>query len=956
MARSEWLSSQTKQIFVQPSQDKVMLNLFKTESRRAGKNYFLKVLKLTALYTVLGFMLQALFVNLLMASSPAEAQNLKDIRVKVNAVNVTLEQAFQILEQKTDFKFNYIKEELPLNQSATVIVEDESLYNILEVFARDYGITFNRVNNQITVKKREAGSAELITTAETGTVKGNVTDSSTKESLYGASVSLRGTTKGAYTDSKGNFEINDVKPGKYTVAASYIGYSTEVKTVQVGANQTVEVNLALGQSVVNLDETVVTGSLAERALRESANPISIITPRELQNRNLTSLNTVLETVPGIMLSSGVDVNTTGGRSKGTQYSYLNIRGYVPNGAGFTSGSTKFLVDGVEIFDYTVLNTLDPNQIEKIEVSRGPMSTTLYGAGSAGGIIHIITKRGTGEPKINFRTMYTSRESYIQASNPLNSQYTLSLYGGHENFGYKIGLDYEHLPSSRWGKYASPIDEDDWSLNAALNTTLSNLKIDLRYEYTNSTYGYSYIPTWQKVAEHEGWPTPEKLINAATVSSSNQRDDSRISNVSLNIKHILNDNLFQNLSLGTSQKLSYTNTMTPFSTAGPYYYTLGYDFSNKNVKYFLNYNLKFSDDFKINFTGGFDYLDQHARAQLGYYQTPYADNTYRLTPTTGFGSQNINYRAKTTGFFGEAVLGFWNDLFLTFGLREESNTSWGDGLWSMPRVGLTYVTKLGEDFIVKPRAAWGQSSQGISPQFKVGIITSPTNITLPNPDLVPQTQRGYEVGADIFFTNNYSIGITYYDQFVENMVKVITIPDPTIYYRKYINILGVPNKGIELSGRAIMNPLTFDIAATFNDSKYGVGNHSDPNSPFYEGKRIHGVPSTSLYARLSYNFPDPFSESGKGGTLTIDYKFKGTEVGADYYTYYNVYLATGKYPSLPYKEYEGYSKLGFRFDYWLFNKIALFCDIQNLLNNQNMVAGTYGPLVGRTISFGFNITH
>lgn len=68
------------------------------------------------------------------------------------------------------------------------------------------------------------------------------------------------------------------------------------------------------------------------------------------------------------------------------------------------------------------------------------------------------------------------------------------------------------------------------------------------------------------------------------------------------------------------------------------------------------------------------------------------------------------------------------------------------------------------------------------------------------------------------------------------------------------------------------------------------------------------------------------------------------------------MATGKYPAETYIEYDGYSLVGLRLDQPVLNNLTLFCDIQNLLNNQDLVSGYYGPLWGRNISFGFNVRY
>ena len=183
---------------------------------------------MTAYYSFLGLLLQSLILNILFAATYSEAQNLRDIKVSVNNINVTLEQAFQILEQKTNLKFMYYKDEgLPLNETVKMSVTDESLYNILEIFAKDYGLTFNRINDQIVVKKNVGQTENLVTAAETGTIRGKVVNSKTKEVVVGASVLIKGTTHGVSTNMSGNYAIDNVNSGKHTLVVSSIGYKTK---------------------------------------------------------------------------------------------------------------------------------------------------------------------------------------------------------------------------------------------------------------------------------------------------------------------------------------------------------------------------------------------------------------------------------------------------------------------------------------------------------------------------------------------------------------------------------------------------------------------------------------------------------------------------------------------------------------------------------------------------------
>lgn len=896
-----------------------------------------------AFYSFLGLILQGALVTILLAA-PAEGQNLRDIKVSVKAVDVTLEQAFQIIEQKTSFKFFYVKEDIPLNENATLIVEDESLYNILEVFAKDYGLTFNRINNQIVVKKSQGQTENLVTAIETGTVKGKVTDGATKEPLMGANVVLLGTTLGGYTDGKGNYEIDNVKPGKYTVVASYVGYSAAKKTIEVSADKSVEVNFGLGQSAINLDEVIVTGALSERRIRESANPITIIPSQDLEYKNLTSLVTLLQTVPGIVPAAVTDVVTFSGKAFASSMGSLGLRGYSP-------GSVKVILDGVEIASSAIVDFIDPSQIERIEVARGPMSTTLYGAGASNGVIQIFTKRGAGDLKINFKAQYTSQESKYQDANPLNSEYSLSFNGGKSDFGYNFGLNYYKYPVSRFSTN-NGIDENDWSFSGGMFGRIGNVNVDLRIQAQTNTYGYYQLSTFYMLGQELGWKGVTKPVN------SDLRSNNKAIVTSLNIKQTLSDNLYHNLIVSYSRRDGERNSFTPARASnGTDYYNANNTYSiMSNAKYFINWNQPLSDDFKVDLLGGFSFDASRAVSNMDRYTTPFdADvpmkaNTAAIAP---YGSISTN---STTAIMAEGVWGYQNNLFLTTGLRMEKNNSYGGdiGFYSIPRVGLTYIATLG-DFTFKPRVSWGKSTQAVNPQYKLELISG-TSTRLANPDLKPQNQSGYEFGADIFFLSDLSLGITYYDQQYTDLIRTIII-SAVPYKYQYVNISKAYNKGLEISAKAIYNPFTLDIAFTSRTFLYGEGFPTvataggDPE--MREGGKIAGIASGSFFAKLTYNVPAFLPWSDKGGSLSLQYYYKNSEYDMDNVEAMREYYATGTMPQT-YKDFPGYSFINLSGNYSVLNNVVLFFDVLNLLNNQEI--NFTGPLSGRKITFGFSLKY
>jgi outer membrane receptor protein involved in Fe transport len=918
------------------------------------KNNIQRIVKMTVLYSFWGILIQTLLVSLLFAASPAEGQNLKDVKVSVKAVNVTFQQALQIIEQKTDFKFNYIQDEIALKENVTISVTDESLYNILEVFAIDYGLVFNRINNQITIKKAEGWEKEKITAlAETGSIRGKVTDSKTGEPLIGASVMLKGTTIGTSTDSKGNFEISNIKPGKYTIAVSYIGYSTTTKTVEVSADKTVEVNIPLGQSTVNLDEIVVTGSLSERAMRAVANPITVVTAKELENRNLTSLGSALESIPGIMMGGNNEIFST----RGTAYSYIYMRGGAPLSNVVPGAGIKYIIDGVEIADASFLNNLNPNDIDKIEVSRGPMSTTLYGAGSSSGVIQIFTKRGAfSNLRINFRTMLTSQKSKMYDSDPLNQNYSLNISGGQSEFGYTFGVDRLVSPVSRY-KRNNGVDFKNWNLNAGVRARLGDLIADLKFQYSYNTSGSSQNDYLYKTALADGWRDPSLLL--FTLSDSRGVSEGMLA--SLNLKQILGEKLYHNLTVGYARN-GFENTTYTASQYGPttfIYPTMSRDFRKYDIKYFMNLNQPLSTDFNVDVTGGLDYVDYRFVDMMSTYSKMQVD--YSSQPEAAFGYKSI-YPTTTTGLFGEAVWSYNNDLFLTTGLRAEKNSGYGDdlGWYTMPRVGLTYVQELG-DFVFKPRGSWGKSSEPANPYFKTGEVNQYV-IVLPNQNLKPQNQSGYELGADIYYGSSVVFNVTYYKQQMGDLIVRVLIDDPTTTQTdyQYQNVTKADNSGWEFSARFLYDPFTLDLSFTSVTSTYGEGFTSTSNPNIRPGKRIPDIPSGSFFVRLSSRIPSFLSWTEKGGTITLEYRWNGNVFAQDYYGYYKAYnarVAPAPYPNSYnyYNEFPGYSKFNLRANYSILNNLILFVDVQNLLDNQDWISGS-APMIGRQISFGFNFQY
>jgi hypothetical protein len=175
-------------------------------------------------------------VNALFAFQRLEEKKLQDVWIKITDKDVSLEQTFRIIEQQTDFKFFYIKEDIPLNEKVKFKQEEEPLDQILQGFAKEYGLTFSKINNQIVVKK--------VNPVQPGTYKvsGIVRDGSTKEPLVFANIIVAGTQQGAMTDDKGKFTLV-LTQDTVNLRCSYVGYKTEVISVSIQKDVQLTINL-----------------------------------------------------------------------------------------------------------------------------------------------------------------------------------------------------------------------------------------------------------------------------------------------------------------------------------------------------------------------------------------------------------------------------------------------------------------------------------------------------------------------------------------------------------------------------------------------------------------------------------------------------------------------------------------------------------------------------------------
>lgn len=229
----------------------------------------------------------------------------------------------------------------------------------------------------------------MVQAQQTGAVKGTVKTSDGKPAAS-VTISLKETGRTTIVNEEGSFSLNHLKPGTYTLSASFVGLKSQTQPVFVTAGETAVVNLVLTESSQQLSEVVVSSRKANRFAATKSNDAAKMPLNDLENsqsystvtaslmtdQSVTNLDQALKNVPG-----------------------ANQLWAATDRSGFGNGSS-FVLRGFQLNTYlrngipsNVSTTIDNANLESIEVIKGP-SATLFGSAvtSYGGLINRVTKK------------------------------------------------------------------------------------------------------------------------------------------------------------------------------------------------------------------------------------------------------------------------------------------------------------------------------------------------------------------------------------------------------------------------------------------------------------------------------------------------------------------------------------------------------------------------------------
>jgi TonB-linked SusC/RagA family outer membrane protein len=356
-------------------------------------------MKLTCLFVAMG----CTGMQLLMANS-GKSQELNEVRVSLELKNEPLRAAFTRIEQQTDFRFAYNRQLIDNSGSVTISRGSYTVEKALELMLANTRLLYRRVSNKIIVYRADDSTAgrtpvemKALVAAQTGgTIKGVVTNDK-GEPMVGASIILSGQAKGTPAGLKGEFTIDGVKPGKYTLQISAVGYQTVLRDVTVSNGQVVELDIQLKSGGNPMSEVIVTG-YSRQSKHDVTGAASTISADQVAQTPAADITGELQ---GRV--AGVTVDGQGGPGAPQ---VVRIRGIGTLG----DNDPLYVVDGVQIRmgpnttngSQNISNLINPNDIESITILKDPSLTSLYGAEGSNGVIVITTKSGKlGAPRLEY---------------------------------------------------------------------------------------------------------------------------------------------------------------------------------------------------------------------------------------------------------------------------------------------------------------------------------------------------------------------------------------------------------------------------------------------------------------------------------------------------------------------------------------------------------------------------
>lgn len=511
---------------------------------------------------------------------------------------------------------------------------------------------------------------------------------------------------------------------------------------------------APGQEAVELEPVVISATGTEVPTKESTQSVTVITEKEMQDRQAIRVEEMLRYVPGVTMSqTGARGGTTslflrGGELDHTQVLFNGIRLNVVGGS----------------FDF---NSLTTDNLSRIEVVRGPMSA-LYGTDAMTGVVSLFTKKGAGPPTL---TLSSGWGPHYENGRWLGEQ-RASLAGSYKRFSYSVGFSRIDDPgillfnNSYYNN--SLVGRLDLDLRDNLSVTHHTLLTSSRYGICTENSGDVFDP------KPKGGPGLDPGQNQFR----------------FNLLQGLTFNYWPFKWWENALTLAYVQQDLRFNDPANLQYS---DFDLLFGSYrSRDLERRFSLDYRSNLRfGAPDQVQSISTLGVLHRDDQLKQWTWSVSPWWS-SSTSLTVNRKSTAFFAQEQLNLFNRVFLVGGFRVEDNSAFPRTEF-IPR-GSVAVRFPRTDTTI--RAAGGRAIK--EPTLLETYARS--QFTAPNPNLKPEQNVSWEVGLDQYLWNNrLTFSATYFENHFSNFITLVRRPWPLL--SQFDNIGAVRVNGLELALRA-----------------------------------------------------------------------------------------------------------------------------------------------------------
>lgn len=563
------------------------------------------------------------------------------------------------------------------------------------------------------------------------------------------------------TDINGAFSLT-IDSGSYTLTATAFGYRSETKKITLKQGKVTTINFQLSESINQLDEVVITGTMKPVSKSESSVPVEIYTPTYFKKNPTSTIFEALQNVNGVRPQLNCSVCNTGD---------IHIN-------GLEGPYTMVLIDGMPIVSSlsTVygLSGIPNSLIERIEIVKGPASS-LYGSEAVGGLINIITKTPENAPIVSanaFSTSWLEHNLDLGLKNNINDKASFLTGVNYYNYGHKVDNNNDGFTDVTLQNRISVFEK--FTLKRNQNRQLSiaaryftedrwggEMNWTPEFRGGDSLYGESIITNrWEIIGKYD-LPVKEKISAQFSLNSHDQNSAYGatyfLAKQKISFGQLVWDKRVKkhDLLAGVALRYTYYDDNTPAtaqldSTNNP----------NKTVLpgVFIQDEINFTDKQKLLLGMRYDYNSNHGSIltpRIGYKYAFNKKNIVRLNSGTGFRVVNLftEDHAALTG--ARKIV-----------IEEELNPE------QSYNVNLNYEKKLfpsDDVFIGLDLSAWyTYFTNQIIPDYE----TNPNEIIYKNLNGYAQS-RGISINADMIIGERLKIitGATAMDvSFIENKVK------------------------------------------------------------------------------------------------------------------------------------------------------------------------------------------